>query len=84
MTADSTSDQALVVGVDFGTLSARAVVVRASDGAELGSGLGEYAHGSIERTRRRGIARTTAPEGHKVGDSGTHSPGGGAACLPQG
>jgi len=40
----------LVVGVDFGTLSARAVVVRASDGAELGSGLGEYAHGSIERT----------------------------------
>ncbi len=39
-----------MVGVDFGTLSARAVVVRASDGAELGSGLGEYAHGSIERT----------------------------------
>ena len=38
------------MGVDFGTLSARAVVVRASDGAELGSGLGEYAHGSIERT----------------------------------
>ena len=50
MTADTTSDQALVMGVDFGTLSARAVVVRASDGAELGSGLGEYAHGSIERT----------------------------------
>jgi len=40
----------LVVGVDFGTLSARAVVLRASDGAELGTGLGEYAHGSIERT----------------------------------
>ena len=39
----------LVVGVDFGTLSARAVVVRASDGAELGCGLGEYAHGAIER-----------------------------------
>ncbi|HEY0938035.1 MAG TPA: ribulokinase [Trebonia sp.] len=38
-----------MVGVDFGTLSARAVVVRASDGAELGTGLGEYAHGSIER-----------------------------------
>ena len=50
MTADTTPHQALVVGVDFGTLSARAVVVRASDGAELGSGLGEYAHGSIERT----------------------------------
>ncbi len=40
----------LVVGVDFGTLSARAVVVRASDGAELGTGLAEYRHGSIERT----------------------------------
>ncbi|MGH3281679.1 MAG: hypothetical protein ACRDNW_21420, partial [Trebonia sp.] len=39
----------LVVGVDFGTLSARAVVVRASDGAELGTGVGEYAHGAIER-----------------------------------
>jgi L-ribulokinase len=39
-----------VVGVDFGTLSARAVVVRASDGAELGTGVGEYASGSIERT----------------------------------
>jgi L-ribulokinase len=38
-----------VVGVDFGTLSARAVVVRARDGAELGSGVGEYTHGSIER-----------------------------------
>jgi L-ribulokinase len=50
VTADTTHGQALVVGVDFGTLSARAVVVRASDGAELGSGLGEYAHGSIERT----------------------------------
>jgi L-ribulokinase len=50
VTADTTPGQALVVGVDFGTLSARAVVVRASDGAELGSGLGEYAHGSIERT----------------------------------
>ena len=43
-------ESSLVVGVDFGTLSARAVVVRASDGAELGSGVGEYAHGAIERT----------------------------------
>ena len=51
MTADSsTAGHPLVVGVDFGTLSARAVVVRASDGAELGTGVGEYAHGSIERT----------------------------------
>ena len=31
-----------VVGVDFGTLSGRAVVVRVCDGAELGSGVHEY------------------------------------------
>jgi L-ribulokinase len=37
-----------VVGVDFGTLSARAVVVRVADGAELGSAVHEYAHGVIE------------------------------------
>jgi len=37
-----------VVGVDFGTLSARALVVRVSDGAELGTAVHEYAHGVIE------------------------------------
>ncbi|MGW0805082.1 ribulokinase [Nonomuraea sp. NPDC002799] len=39
-----------VVGVDFGTLSGRAVVVRVSDGAELGSAVHEYAHRVIETT----------------------------------
>jgi L-ribulokinase len=39
-----------VVGVDFGTLSGRAVVVRVSDGAELGSAVHDYKHGVIERT----------------------------------
>ncbi|MFI7448333.1 ribulokinase [Nonomuraea sp. NPDC049714] len=39
-----------MVGVDFGTLSGRAVVVRVADGAELGSAVHEYAHGVIERT----------------------------------
>jgi L-ribulokinase len=38
-----------VVGVDFGTLSARALVVRVSDGAEVGTAVSEYAHGVIER-----------------------------------
>jgi L-ribulokinase len=38
-----------VVGVDFGTLSARAVVVRAHDGEELGSAVHEYPHAVIER-----------------------------------
>jgi L-ribulokinase len=32
------------IGVDFGTLSGRAVVVRVSDGAELGSAVHEYEH----------------------------------------
>ncbi|WP_090773542.1 ribulokinase [Nonomuraea maritima] len=38
-----------VVGVDFGTLSGRAVVVRVSDGAELGSAVHEYTHRVIEQ-----------------------------------
>lgn len=41
------SDQ-YVVGVDYGTLSGRAVVVRASDGAEVGTAVHEYPHGVIE------------------------------------
>ena len=36
-----------VVGVDYGTLSGRALVVRVSDGAELGSAVHEYAHGVV-------------------------------------
>ncbi|WP_326645233.1 ribulokinase [Nonomuraea fuscirosea] len=39
-----------MVGVDFGTLSGRAVVVRVSDGAELGSAVHEYAHRVMEQT----------------------------------
>jgi L-ribulokinase len=38
-----------VVGVDFGTLSARAVVVDTADGTELGSAVHEFEHGVIER-----------------------------------
>lgn len=44
------SSRAAVVGVDFGTLSGRAVVVRVADGAELGSAVHEYAHGVVEET----------------------------------
>ena len=36
------SSEHYVIGVDFGTLSGRAVVVRVSDGAELGSSVHEY------------------------------------------
>jgi len=38
----SKSSEHYVIGVDFGTLSGRAVVVRARDGAELGSSVHEY------------------------------------------
>jgi L-ribulokinase len=37
-----------VIGIDFGTLSGRAVVVRVEDGEELGSAVHEYANGVIE------------------------------------
>ncbi|POX50670.1 ribulokinase [Streptomyces sp. Ru72] len=38
-----------VVGVDFGTLSGRAVVVRVCDGAELGTAEHEYRHAVLDR-----------------------------------
>ncbi len=38
-----------VLGVDFGTLSGRAVVVRARDGAEVGTAVRDYASAVIER-----------------------------------
>ncbi|MEV0734901.1 ribulokinase [Streptomyces sp. NPDC050549] len=38
-----------VVGVDFGTLSGRAVVVRVRDGAELGTAEHGYAHAVLDR-----------------------------------
>ena len=49
--------ESYVVGVDYGTLSGRAVVVRVSDGAELGAAVHAYPHGVMERT----LAATGAP-----------------------
>jgi L-ribulokinase len=37
-----------VIGIDFGTLSGRVLVVRVADGAELGTAVHEYAHGVID------------------------------------
>jgi L-ribulokinase len=45
----SASGQDFVVGIDFGTLSGRAVVVGVTDGAELGSAVLEYPHAVIDR-----------------------------------
>ena len=37
-----------VLGIDFGTLSGRAVLVRVSDGAEIASAVSDYSHGVID------------------------------------
>jgi L-ribulokinase len=43
--ADPRAPDGCVIGVDFGTLSGRAVVIRAADGAELGAAVHDYRHG---------------------------------------
>jgi L-ribulokinase len=44
----TTDTPAVTVGIDFGTLSGRALVVAVEDGRELGSAVHEYAHGVVE------------------------------------
>jgi L-ribulokinase len=51
----------LVIGIDFGTLSGRAVVVRVRDGAELGGAVFEYPHGVVDRTLP-GTGRVLPPD----------------------
>jgi len=46
---DADDAESYVVGVDFGTLSGRAVVVRVRDGEELESVVHTYRHGVIDR-----------------------------------
>jgi L-ribulokinase len=48
MTANPAPGDPCVVGVDFGTLSGRAVVVRVRDGAELGAASRAYRHGVMD------------------------------------
>lgn len=43
------SDQ-YVIGIDYGTLSGRALVVRVSDGAEVGTAVHEYEHAVMDTT----------------------------------
>jgi hypothetical protein len=56
-------DDAFVVSVDFGTLSARALVVRVSDGAEAGTANSEYAHGVIDRELPESVVRSMTGAG---------------------
>jgi ribulokinase len=46
--ANNLGGERYAVGVDFGTLSGRALVVRVSDGAEVGTAVHEYAHGVMD------------------------------------
>jgi L-ribulokinase len=45
----SHDEDRFVVGVDFGTLSGRAVVVAVADGRELSSSVSDYRHGVLDR-----------------------------------
>ncbi len=46
----SAGQEKYTIGVDYGTLSGRAVVVRVSDGAELGSAVHAYEHAVVDTT----------------------------------
>lgn len=62
--SDDRDDQ-YVVGVDYGTLSGRAVVVRVSDGAELGTAVHPYPHAVLEDVlpaHLAGVERPLPPE----------------------
>src|SRR6266851_4528044 len=48
MAVSAHSQDQYVIGVDFGTLSGRALVARVSDGAELGSAVHDYAHAVMD------------------------------------
>ncbi|WP_377272938.1 ribulokinase [Peterkaempfera sp. SMS 1(5)a] len=52
----TTDPPAVTVGVDFGTLSGRALVVAVEDGRELGSAVHEYRHAVVERALPGGRA----------------------------
>src|SRR3954471_22316555 len=49
-----------VIGVDYGTLSGRAVVVRVRDGKELGSGVFDYPHAVVTDVLPAGVSGGTA------------------------
>ncbi|MGO4584470.1 ribulokinase [Arthrobacter sp. 2RAF6] len=62
VTADG--NEHYVIGVDYGTLSGRAVVVRVRDGKELGSGVFEYPHAVITEALPADLA--DVPDGTAV------------------
>ena len=61
VTVDGTENY--VIGVDYGTLSGRAVVVRVRDGKELGSGVFEYPHAVVTGALPADVAGDGAASG---------------------
>ncbi|MFL6100330.1 MAG: ribulokinase [Actinomycetales bacterium] len=57
----TSQNDAVTVGIDFGTLSGRAVVVRTRDGAELGTAVHHYEHG-VMADRLPSSARVLPPD----------------------
>lgn len=51
-----------LVGVDFGTLSGRAIVVRASDGKQVGTAITKYRHAVMDETLDAGDGQKLPPE----------------------
>ena len=68
----TSSSDPCVIGVDYGTLSGRAVVVRVRDGKELGSAVHEYPHAVV----------TGALPKDTAGDDGARLPGEWALQVP--
>ena len=72
MSAHTFDPDAVTIGVDYGTLSGRAVVVRVRDGEELGSAVLDYPHGVLDHALPSTLAGTDV-------DSGPTGP---SRCLP--
>lgn len=58
----TTESPKYVIGIDFGTLSGRAVVIDAKNGDELGSAVMEYRHGVMDHTLTAGDNQTLPPD----------------------
>ena len=50
-------DDNYVIGVDYGTLSGRAVLVRVSDGQEIATAIHEYKHAVLEESLPNNAAK---------------------------
>ena len=56
------SDHKYLVGIDFGTLSGRAVVVDAANGKQMGTAVTEYRYAVMDRTLNAGDNQPLPPE----------------------